>query len=249
MRAISPEKVQGLKASISEIGLRTPITVSALREGDDWRFRLVAGAHRLEALRQLEHEFIDAFVMEGSVDDAALWEIDENFARAELTDAQRADHHVRRAEILARKGLVAPLAAKSGRPPKSENISKYSAAAALELGVDERTVRNDLRRGTKIAPEVLAEISGTDLDKGVVLDELARVPRVEQPARLDEIRARRESEKLNREHNRVIALTDAEQFADWLMARTDLNELATLISWLEGTKPKDVISALRRDAA
>jgi hypothetical protein len=33
------------------------------------------------------------------------------------------------------------------------------------------------------------------------------------------------------------------------MARTDLNELPTIISWLEGTKPRDVIAALRREAA
>jgi hypothetical protein len=42
---------------------------------------------------------------------------------------------------------------------------------------------------------------------------------------------------------------EAEQFAEWLLARTDLNELPTIISWLQGTKPNDVIAALRREAA
>lgn len=248
-RATIPARVEVLKASIAELGLRTPITVSAHRDGDEWAFRLVAGAHRMEAVRQLGEDYIDATVMEGSEEDAELWEIDENFARAELTDAQRADHHARREQILVRKGEVAALAEAAGRPKKSDNLSKYSAKAAVDLGVDERTVRRDLARGKKIAPEVLAEVAGTDLDKGVVLDELARVPRTEQPARLDEIRQRREAHKLNAEHNRVIALTDAEQFAEWLMARTDLHELPTVISWLEGTKPRDVIAALRREAA
>lgn len=247
-RATVPARVEVLKASIGEIGLRTPITVSAHRDGDEWAFRLVAGAHRMEAMRQLGEEFVDATVMEGSEEDAELWEIDENFARAELTDAQRADHHVRREQILIRKGEVSK--GRGGDRRQTDKLSvSYARKAAQDLSVDERTVRRDLARGKNIAPEVLAQVAGTELDKGVVLDELARVPRVEQPARLDEIRARREAHKLNAEHNRVIALTDAEQFAEWLLARLDFNELPTVISWLEGTKPRDVIAALRREAA
>lgn len=247
-RALVPEKVSAIKASIVELGLRTPITVSAHRDGGDWSFRLVAGAHRMEALRQLGEEFIDAHVMEGDADDAELWEIDENFARAELTDAQRAEHHVRREEILQRKGLVSAHGGRRDQDAKSASCS-YAQRAAADLGVSKRTVQQDLARGKKIAPEVLAAVTGTDLDKGVVLDELARTPASQQPARLDEIRARREAEKVNREFNRTIALTDAEQFAEWILARTDLSELPTIISWLEGTKARDVIAALRREAA
>lgn len=190
LRAVDPSKVGAIKASIAEIGLRTPITVSAQRDGDEWHFRLVAGAHRLEALRQLGQEFAEAIVMDGDADDAALWEIDENFARAELSDAQRAEHHVRREEILKRKGLVNP----SRGPAKvSDNLSatrSYASQAAETLGVDERTVRRDLRRGKNIAPEVMAEVAGTALDKGVVLDELASTPRDQQPAKLSEIASR-----------------------------------------------------------
>lgn len=190
LRAVSETKVSALKASIAEIGLRTPVTVSATPDGNDWSYRLVAGAHRLEALRQLGEEFADCFVMEGDDDDAALWEIDENFARAELTDAQRADHHVRREEIMIRKGLVKD-APKGGRPGNLDKLSKYSAQAASEFGVDERTIRRDLARGKKIDADVLAEVSGTDLDKGVVLDELASTPKPDQRAKLAEIAERR----------------------------------------------------------
>ena len=69
-------------------------------------------------------------------------------------------------------------------------MSAYSAQAAQSLGVDERTVQRDLRRGKNIAPDVLAEVAGTALDKGVVLDELARTPRAEQHEKLSEIAAR-----------------------------------------------------------
>lgn len=192
LRAVDPAKVSGLKASIAEIGLRTPITVSASRDGDEWHFRLVAGAHRLEALRSLGEEYADCFVMEGDADDAALWEIDENFARSELSDAQRADHHVRREEILKRKGLVKD-APKGGRPGNSDKLSSYSDQAAASLGVDKRTVQRDLARGKKIDADVLAEVAGTALDKGVVLDELARTAPADQHDKLAEIAARYKS--------------------------------------------------------
>ena len=41
----------------------------------------------------------------------------------------------------------------------------------------------------------------------------------------------------------------AEEFANWLMEHSDLSQMPVLISWLEGTKPKDVIAAMRRIAA
>lgn len=254
LRAVDTAKLSALKSSITEIGLRTPITVQAVRQGDEWTYRLVAGAHRLEAVKALGHDFIDAIVMDGDEDAAALWEIDENFARAELTDAQRADHHVRREAILVRMGEVAAHSESAGRPKKSDNLSKYSAKAAADLGVDERTVRRDLRRGKNIAPEVLAEVAGTDMDKGVILDALASTPKEDQRAKLAELtlqrqeaeRMRKEAEAANRNTDRVIALTEAEQFAEWLMARLELSELPTVLAWLDGARPKDVAAALRR---
>jgi predicted DNA-binding transcriptional regulator YafY len=62
--------------------------------------------------------------------------------------------------------------------------ASYAKQAAETLGVDERTVRRDLARGKKIAPEVLAEVTGTNLDSGVVLDELARTPAEQQPTQV-----------------------------------------------------------------
>lgn len=252
LRAVDPARVAALVNSIAELGLRTPITVvRAERDGEDC-FRLVAGAHRLEAVAQSGDDYIDAFVMEGDPDDAALWEIDENFARAELSDAQRADHHVRREEILKRKGLVSK--GRGGDQSEKSSLRSYASQASETLGVTKRTVEKDLARGKNIAPDVLAEVAGTDLDMGVVLDELARTPAEGQRAKLAEItlrrheaeRARKETEGANRATDRVVALTDAERFAEWLLARTDLTELPTILAWIDGTKPKDVSTALRR---
>lgn len=248
-RPVVKAHVSVLADSLKAIGLQTPITVRActrVRDGRDAdAYEIVAGRHRYEAALSLNWTEIDAFVMEGSADDAELWEIDENFARAELTEAQKADHHARRRRILLAKGIVS-----DKRGPKISSSGKvYSEEASKALGVSPHSVNKHIWRGEKIAPEVLSEVSGSDLDNGRVLDELAAAPRAQQPTLLDEIRARRDAHKVNKDHNRVISLTDAEQFADWLMARTDLGELDTIISWLEGTKPRDVIAALRRQAA
>lgn len=188
LRAVDPSRVASLAHSICELGLMTPVTVVRhVRDGEDC-FKLVAGAHRVEAMASTGSDYIDAFVMEGDPDDAALWEIDENFARSELSDAQRADHHVRREEILKRKGLVSK---GPGQPKKnSDKLSSYSQQAADTLGVNKRTVERDLSRGKNITPDVLAEVAGTALDKGVVLDELARTAPADQHDKLAEIAAR-----------------------------------------------------------
>lgn len=195
-RALDPSNVARLKASIAEIGLQTPITVMALPEGDDTRMILVAGAHRLEALRQLGEDVADCIVLPPDQDAADLWEIDENFARAELTDAQRADHHARREAILVRRGLVSTAGGDRRSNGQNVHLKSYAKKTADDLGVDERTVRRDLSRGKNIAPEVLSEVTGTDLDKGVVLDELARTPLSEQSAKLASIRDQRSQVRL-----------------------------------------------------
>jgi len=187
-RPLDGAHVKHLAASITEIGLQTPITVMARKDDDGWRYILVAGAHRLEALRLNGEDGVDCFVLPDDQDAADLWEIDENFARAELTDAQRADHHVRREAILVRRGEVST-PGKGGN--RQVGDSSYAAKAADSLGQSKRAVERDLTRGKRIAPEVLAEVSGTDLDKGVVLDELARAPQAEQRAKLAEIAERR----------------------------------------------------------
>ena len=257
LRATDPARVKALASSIRDIGLRTPVTVVAIHLDGEVTYRLVAGAHRIEAVQSLGEDYIEAIIMEGSEDAAALWEIDENFARSELTDAQRADHHVRRETILVRMGEVKTSTGPNKVTDKLSATRSYATRAAADLGVDERTVRRDLRRGKNISPDVLADIAGTDMDKGVVLDALASVPQADQRAKLAEItlrrqeaeRMRKEAETANRNTDRVIAITDAEWLAEWILARSDLDEVPVIIGRATGAKMSDVIAALKRGAA
>jgi hypothetical protein len=258
-RPVVASQVAALADSLAVIGLKTPITVRAaihvVGGRDVEAYDIIAGRHRYEAAVKLGWTEIDALVTAGDDELDELWEIDENLIRAELSDAQRADHHARREAILVRRGEVRATTAHSGR--NADNLSAYSRKAADDLGVDERTVRRDLARGKKIAPEILNEVQGSALDKGVVLDELAHTPVPEQRAKLAEItlrrqeaeRIRKDAESVNRATDRVIALTEAEEIAQLLHARFDLDEIDNLIARLSNVKTSDIISALKRIAA
>jgi ParB family chromosome partitioning protein len=92
-RALDPAKLNELMESISSLGLRTPITVSVVKQRRDWQntkreWVLVSGLHRLEAMRQLGKTTIPCMIMEGDERHARMWEISENLHRADLTSAE-----------------------------------------------------------------------------------------------------------------------------------------------------------------
>jgi ParB family chromosome partitioning protein len=263
LRQADADKVGALAASITAIGLRTPITVRVLdnvadEDGvvTDGVPYLVTGLHRLEAVRQLGWEKIDAIVSAGDETDARLWEIAENLHRADLTAQERSDQIAEWVRLVSDKLSETP-SSSGGRPGAA-------AAASRALGVNEREVQRAVKMAN-LAPEAkrAAKDVGLDDNQSALLaaakesDPVAQVDSLLQHARQLEAReaarqAARQAEDVRkeaREQDKAIAHTAAEEFASWLMERTDLNEMPTIISWLEGTKAKDVIAALRREAA
>ena len=112
-RSIDDATVKQLAMSMKTSGLQTPILVrhnrelnpeSGLHDGPDLGgFALVAGAHRLEAARELRWPRIEAFVLdELTADEVRLIELDENLMRAELTAFDRARSLGRRKELYER---------------------------------------------------------------------------------------------------------------------------------------------------
>ena len=89
LRSVDPGTVQQLAASITSIGLQSPIIVRP-HPDDTGLVILVAGDHRLEAIRLLGWPSIDAFIIKGSEGEIRLVEIDENLIRKELTPLDRA---------------------------------------------------------------------------------------------------------------------------------------------------------------
>jgi ParB/RepB/Spo0J family partition protein len=93
-RKPDPKAVERLAASIKEIGLRTPITVRYFPDrrgevGTCDSYVVVAGGHRLAAVKSLGWEKIECFVVDEDDRQARLWEIAENLHRADLTKLER----------------------------------------------------------------------------------------------------------------------------------------------------------------
>jgi len=189
-RAVDGETVKALATSIAQIGLRTPITI---RSNSDDMAVLVAGAHRLAAVKSLGLVSIDCFVLDCDEDEAELWEISENLHRAELTTMQRADQIARWVELSA-KVISRQVAAKPGRPESG------TRRAARELNVPER----EARRAVKIAsltPEAKrAAISrGLDDNQSALLAAAVVAPerQVEAIHNLADAKARNAAERAN----------------------------------------------------
>ena len=193
-RDVDAATVRMLSESMAAVGQMTPILVrrGKRQEGPTSKdtYWIIAGRHRVQAARELGWAEIDAVLADLDTPHAELCEIDENLVRAELSDAERAKAHARREELMVQLGLAAP-GRRGGDRRSNDNSSlgSYAKDTAEALGVHRRTVQRDLRRAKTIEPEVLDDITGTDLDKGVVLDKLAATPREEQRAMVAQMRS------------------------------------------------------------
>jgi ParB family chromosome partitioning protein len=255
-READPVAVQRIKSSIEAVGLRTPITVRFSHDVDGEtgevidRVYLVTGRHRLEACRALGWSVIPAYTMEdGDELDAQLWEISENLHRAELTVQERAEQIAEWVRLSGQKAQLAPIESKraDGRGHRQEGGIN---AAVRELGID----RTEAQRAVKIAalPEEakhVAREAGLDNNQSALLAATKAEDPAQELRRLKAEKYAKEAARRNRETDRAIAQTDAQDFAEWLIAHGAASELQQVIAWLEGAKPKDVISALKRGAA
>ena len=168
MRSLDRARVDALAASIKEINLQVPITVTMNTRGGAATPRLVVGHHRLKAAEQLGWDRITCFVTMASELDCELWEIDENLVRATLTELEQSQHLKRRKEIFDSKGE------EKIRTPGGAQEVGFDKSTADATGLDKSTVRKSRRRAEKIDPQVQSDIAGTSIaTKGAELDALA----------------------------------------------------------------------------
>lgn len=173
-RPISEEKVKGLVQSINQVGLLQPLVVTTAG-------RLIAGRHRLEALRRLGWKTAPCVVL--SVDDMhqELASLDENLVRNDLTRLERFEHLARRMEILDAVGLRR----KAGRHSNPDTVSglKTTDILAGESGLSGRTLQRATRIVQDIPEEVRTLLRDTEVaDSTTELLRLSRLPRQEQRA-------------------------------------------------------------------
>lgn len=178
-RKIDEATVGRLMESIREIGLINPIRVRETSRPDHPQaWEVIAGGHRLRAMRKLGFESISAVIVNDDDLHAELAMIDENLMRAELSAADRAHQTARRKAVYLELHPETAHGANQhtrGVDKLSTPTERFTAATAEAIGKDERTVRRDAERGEKITDDALELIRGTHLDKGSELDKLKKV--------------------------------------------------------------------------
>jgi N6-adenosine-specific RNA methylase IME4/ParB-like chromosome segregation protein Spo0J len=161
-RSVDYDKVKEIANSIKEIGLINPITL-------DTNMILIAGQHRLEAVKLNGQSEIEANIIDVDKLHAELAEIDENLIRNELHYIDRGNQLQRRKEIY--EELYPETKAGGDRksnPNNSDLIDKpkaFTEDIAKKLNVSRDTIENEIKIAKNILPEVQEVIKEKDIKK------------------------------------------------------------------------------------
>jgi len=168
-REALPEHIAELAKSIAEVGLLNPITV-------DRDYTLIAGLHRLEAVKGLGWTEIECTVSSLEGLQAELAEIDENFVRRDLSTVEFGELLLRHKEIYEalHPETKAGLSQAAGMNRAKGNIvaDKMSATTrpfventAEKLGVTPRTIRRQIETAKNLTDAAKELIRHADISK------------------------------------------------------------------------------------
>jgi len=173
-REVDPEDVKELADSIRDLGLLHPIIV-------DKKYALIAGLHRLEAVKLLEWTEIECTVSSLEGLKAELAEIDENVIRSDLTALEFGELLLKRKDIYETLhpevkatynggGFKGNQHKNSKRSVVTEDSSvttkSFVQDTAEKLGVTPRTVEKQIQTAKNLTPETKTIIRETDTKIG-----------------------------------------------------------------------------------
>jgi ParB family transcriptional regulator, chromosome partitioning protein len=163
-RRLNQHKCQLIAESIRAVGLRTPITVHAGKNGG---IGLVAGRHRLEAMKLLGKKEIECFIVKDKKLKRELWQDGENEWKASRTALERAEAIARLTRNFKKLGKGdANTAAKGGEQPHDKGVSK----GARKSGHSRETVRRAVTiDAISPAAKKAAKASGLDRKQDALL--------------------------------------------------------------------------------
>ena len=168
-RNTQQRNVKELARSIATVGLMNPITVTQ-------DSTLIAGLHRLEAVKLLGWTEIECVVSEAGGLQAELAEIDENFVRAGLSHRELGDLLLRRKELYEAIHPETCQGQRNGQTAKNANFSlletkSFAQDTADKLGVSKRTVEQLVQTARDLTPEAKKTIrdAGDKITKGAAL--------------------------------------------------------------------------------
>jgi ParB family chromosome partitioning protein len=186
IRSLNNAQVQSLVDSIAEVGLLNPVTVyrkRITRSGIDVDgYGLIAGAHRLEAVKRLGWPEVPVQIVELDELHRTIAECDENLCGTQLTPAERAEFTHRRkwAYEQLHPETVNGATAERGRlrqVGEVNKINRFTADTATRTGQSERVVQRDAERGDKISEVALSLVKeARHLNTGAYLDKLKSLP-------------------------------------------------------------------------
>ena len=159
-RDTQQRNVEELARSIAAVGLMNPITVTQDNT-------LIAGLHRLEAVKLLGWAEIECTVSDAGGLQAELAEIDENFVRAGLSHRELGDLLLRRKELYEAIHPETRQGMRNGQTAKNENFSllqtkSFAQDTADKLGVSKRTVEQFVQTARDLTPEAKKIIRDAD---------------------------------------------------------------------------------------
>lgn len=151
------DDVRTLADSIAEIGLLNPITV-------DCGYTLIAGLHRLEAVKLLGWTQIECIVSELTGLQAELAEIDENLVRAKLDSVSSGTLLMRRKAIYeklhpeTKRGISQAIAmnlalGNNVSAPSAVTSKSFVSDTSEKTGISERTIEENLQLAKDLTPE------------------------------------------------------------------------------------------------
>ena len=183
LRPLDPAAVDVLVESIIKTGLQTPISIRVVEDDRGQTPVLIAGYHRLEAMRRLGWETAMCAVFDGDERDARLWEISENLHRAELTVLERSEHVAEWVRLVNEKpAQLGPVSAKGGRGHEG-GINSASRELGLTRQSAQRAVKID---GLSADAKAAARDAGLGDNQSALLS-VAATPPEEQTRRIAEI--------------------------------------------------------------
>ena len=174
-RDTQQRNVEELARSIAAVGLMNPITVTQDNT-------LIAGLHRLEAVKLLGWTEIECVVSEADGLQAELAEIDENFVRAGLSHRELGDLLLRRKELYEAIHPETRQGQRNGQTAKNDNLTvlaakPFSEDTADKLGISKRTVERLVQTAANLTPEAKKTIrdAGDKITKGAAL-KISKLP-------------------------------------------------------------------------
>ena len=174
-RDTQQRNVEELARSIAAVGLMNPITVTQDNT-------LIAGLHRLEAVKLLGWTEIECTVSDADGLQAELAEIDENFVRAGLSHRELGDLLLRRKELYEAIHPETRQGQRNGQTAKNDKLTvlaakPFSEDTADKLGISKRTVERLVQTAANLTPEAKKTIrdAGDKITKGAAL-KISRLP-------------------------------------------------------------------------